>query len=464
MPQQTITHDVFFRPEQTGTYALLPIDLPGGTVRLDVQYSYSHRIGAEPQFQGGNTLDLGLFDERGIAFLEAGFRGWSGSERDSFYITSKHATPGYLAGPLNPGRWNVMLGLYKLAPEGCQAKLTIVITTDQSQPADPAGARSITGLPSSIVKPAFAPWLRGDMHCHTWHSDGELSPAELVALARRRGLDFLAITDHNTTSSQRELASLTDPGLILVRGIEITSFRGHFNAWGSSEWVDFRIENPEMMAAALQHARTCSRALTACNHPKPDGPAWEYPEVAGYDCIEVWNGPWEDLNQAALDFWLGQLARGRRIPAVGGSDFHNRAGDGTGIARLPGNPTIWVYTPSAPGEANILQAVRRGHVAISETPAGPLLELRAGTSLPALGGDSLPRPDDEIDMRVRCLKGKGYWLRLLDERGVLFERKIRAADETVSTGLPVTSSLYLRAELRDANGSMKALTNPVYLD
>ena len=50
-------------------------------------------------------------------------------------------------------------------------------------------------------------WLAGDLHAHTVHSDGALTVPELAVLAVERGLDFLAITDHNTISHHAELAS-----------------------------------------------------------------------------------------------------------------------------------------------------------------------------------------------------------------------------------------------------------------
>jgi predicted metal-dependent phosphoesterase TrpH len=37
-----------------------------------------------------------------------------------------------------------------------------------------------------------------DLHTHSYCSDGQLSPAELVALARRQGVRVLALTDHDT--------------------------------------------------------------------------------------------------------------------------------------------------------------------------------------------------------------------------------------------------------------------------
>lgn len=40
--------------------------------------------------------------------------------------------------------------------------------------------------------------LKGDLHIHTGHTDGEESPEMSAALYRRAGFDFIAITDHNT--------------------------------------------------------------------------------------------------------------------------------------------------------------------------------------------------------------------------------------------------------------------------
>src|SRR5690242_2579552 len=137
MPTQTVVHDGTFRPEQEKTYVHLPFDVPSGATEVAIEYSYSNRIGSSPLLRGGNTIDLGVFDSRGIDYLQAGFRGWSGSERLSVRIGETEATPGYLAGPLTPGRWHVMLGLYKIAPEGCSYRVEIAIATEPGRA--PAG-------------------------------------------------------------------------------------------------------------------------------------------------------------------------------------------------------------------------------------------------------------------------------------------------------------------------------------
>lgn len=43
-----------------------------------------------------------------------------------------------------------------------------------------------------------ADWYRGDFHVHTNASDGAYPPSLVAGIAKAEGLDFVAITDHNT--------------------------------------------------------------------------------------------------------------------------------------------------------------------------------------------------------------------------------------------------------------------------
>ncbi len=465
MPIQTIALTGAFTPQQEKTYVHLPFDMPPHAIRLDVEYEYSQRIGSDPTLRGGNTLDLGVFDERGIDFLNAGFRGWSGSEKMAFFITPAAATPAYLAGALNPGRWHIMLGLYKIAPAGCEYTVRITIeTVPVFSPADKP--RSGEGRVGDAAPRRALPqpqWLRGELHCHTLHSDGDMTPRELVQLACARGLDFLAITDHNSISCQRELATLEDPGLVLIRGVEATTFRGHWNIWGIPDWIDFRVQAPADLRAAIERAHALG-AVTACNHPKPFGPEWEYADVTDCHCVEVWNGPWTRLNQMALDYWTRILRANRRVVAIGGSDYHRTRQLTEDPPRAPGAPTTWVYVSEPPSADVILRAIRAGHVALSSAPDGARVELRAGEDSAALGGDARARPrNGKLATRLSVLRGAGMILSLLDQNGILQQAPIAQGEQVLEVELAVENSAYVRAELRDAKAGLCALTNPVYL-
>lgn len=462
--QTHTVHEGIFEPAQEKGYVHLPFTVPAGAVRLDITLSYGERISSDPLAGGGNTIDLGVFDERGIAFMDAGFRGWSGSERLAVFIAETDATPGYTPGPLLPGVWHVHLGLYKIAAHGCPYRVAVTVTSERGHRPPALPATITVRLPCSTPPARHAPWLCGELHCHSWHSDGECTPAEMVALARARGLDFLAITDHNNVTNQHDLAALADPGLILIPGFEVTSPKGHFNVWGISDWVDFRVTRAEQMAAALQRAKELG-GVTSCNHPKPYGPPWEYDEVDGYDCLEVWNGAWVILNQHALDVWTRQLARGRRLPAVAGSDWHRLREVSAQIKRAPGAPVVWLHVPEPPSPAAILRALRRGHIALANDVDGPLLDLRAGDDEGPMGGDATPRPaDGRLAVHVRVQRGAGGRLQLLDQSGVLFEQTMRGDDEHVAAHVAVAGSLFVRAELRGDDGAMLALSNPIYLE
>src|SRR5215469_10096349 len=91
----------------------LPVEVPPGSSALRVDLAY------DPS--GGAGLDLGCFGP-------AGFRGWSGGARRSFLITSSLATPGYLPGELEPGTWQVVIGLHRIPAAGVRYELTAVAT------------------------------------------------------------------------------------------------------------------------------------------------------------------------------------------------------------------------------------------------------------------------------------------------------------------------------------------------
>ncbi len=67
-----------------------------------------------------------------------------------------------------------------------------------------------------------------DLHTHSHHSDGVLSPADLVARAAARGVSLLALTDHDTvTGCDAARVACAAAGIRFVAGIEMsTQWRG----------------------------------------------------------------------------------------------------------------------------------------------------------------------------------------------------------------------------------------------
>lgn len=65
----------------------------------------------------------------------------------------------------------------------------------------------------------------GDLHCHTTLSDGSLGIEEVIVQAKRMGLDFLAITDHDTLSSSSRAKVLGDRyGVKVIPAVELSAW------------------------------------------------------------------------------------------------------------------------------------------------------------------------------------------------------------------------------------------------
>lgn len=446
-------------PDQTLTYPLLPFEVPPQAERIEVSYRYAGAIGSDPHLTGGNTVDIGIFDSRGAAFMAEGFRGWSGSARTAFFISTTEATPGYMPGPLPPGIWSVCLGAYKVAEAGCAYEVTIQITQgDAPAAADFPPRLPLSADPRPDVQTASG-WYKGELHCHTVHSDGDSSPAEVVRRAEALGLDFLAIMDHNVQSQQVDLASISTP-LMLIPGTEVTTYRGHWNTWGAGPWIDFRVLSEQNMQAAVDMALAAGY-LISCNHPKPFGPEWAYPEVTGFHCIEVWNGPWPAANDVALAYWDDKLRAGARIAAVGGSDCHFHKTEHP--AKLA-NPTTFIHCGGAPSPAALLGNLRAGHAFISEAPDGPELILSAGG---VLMGDSIRPEGTSAAFTIHTRRAQGKTLQIVTAEGVVYQDPVTEAEWQRTIEVRVAQTPFVRAMLVSGGPedlTVHAISNPVYIE
>jgi len=341
----------------------LPFDVPPGAAALRVDLDYD---------ASGAVLDLGCLGP-------AGFRGWSGGARRSFVITAWSATPGYLPGELEPGTWQVVIGLHQIPPAGAPYRVVTEVAGRagrlepgaRDEPVPPAADRP---APRALPGADGMRWLAGDLHAHTVHSDGVMTVPELARFAAGRGLDFLAVTDHNTVSHHRELpGAAARHGIVLLPGQELTTDRGHANALGELPWVDFR-EPPDAWLEATRRGG----GLLSVNHPYGGQVSWTAPMRQRPPLIEVWHWSWLDLRWTApLSWWL---AWHPGATAVGGSDWHRPGSDAP-----PGSPTTWVLSQAAEPAA-VLGAIAAGRVAVSASRDGPVL-LRVDGELVAVGAE-----------------------------------------------------------------------------
>jgi hypothetical protein len=286
--------------------------------------------------------------------------------------------------------------------------------------------------------PAYAvegEWLAGDLHVHTTYShdsyggpsDDNTGPEEVYTLgwsvgeqfthASTRGLDFLAITDHEDIRSQQD-AGFGAGGVIPLPGYE-NSLGGHAQMLGATQVYD----NGDESAAAVQALADALRAdggVFQVNHPAegsvdfPQDADWTYLYDMQPDTVEVWNIsrlyqpplPSASSNDDAVRYWEGWLDRGAKVAATGGSDTHWRS---TFAAQGVGQPTTWVFARERSAAA-ILEGLRAGRTFISHQPPtlqGPRLFLEGQGTM--VGDEVAPG----TPLRVRVEGATGMSLRLI---------------------------------------------------
>ncbi|MBO9697103.1 MAG: PHP domain-containing protein [Sphingopyxis sp.] len=450
------------------TYREVPFDVPEGTERITVTLSYDKA--------NRTVVDMGVWDP-------ARFRGWSGGTRDRFTIAPGDATPGYLAGALPAGHWKLLLGVPN-ARAGSRAAYSIGVSFDR------AGTRNAS---AAIADPPLgdAPgWYRGDLHMHDAHSDGSCRsrggrkiPCPLfrtVAAAADTGLDFIAVTDHNTTAhfgGLRELQPYFDT-MLLIPGIEVTTFGGHANIFGPARFVDFRVGTAAVPdIAALQRAVAASGAILSINHPAlPSGEqcmgcGWTWPgtDYRAVTAIEAINGTTTDGPLAGLGFWYARLNEGHRLAGIAASDNHDpdvAPGNPPPGPAPVGRPRTVVHADALSIPA-ILDGLRAGNVFLDiEGTSTRILEVEAmaGRQRAAMG-ETLPG-------RRRITIGA----HVIDAAGALSELVLNgqptgARHEVSSGNARLTWTLdagqacgWLAVNVRDGRGKPLLIGNPVYLD
>ncbi len=442
--RRTVTVRYTPADRESGRYQYVPFDVPEGTARLAFGYSYDRAGGA-------NVVDLGILEPGSIDLGTPTFRGWTGGERTEAFIAAAEATPGYWPGPIPAGRWQVSLGLYKIAPPGVDVEVWLEAT-----PGPAAAVPALARRPAEPLRRG-ARWYSGALHVHSVHSDGKLTIPELGRLAREAGLDFIAHTDHNNTAHQMD--AVPDDGLLRIVGEEVTTPGGHASVWGLAgvrTFVDFRVLPGDPRIADLVKAATSRGAVFSINHPASAcvGCGWEHAVPEGVTGIEITNGRHGEM-AAAMAMWDGLLRAGRRIVAVGSSDWHRPNGP-IDVA------SVRVLADELSSKA-ILEGIRAGKVVVmadGRTPP-PLLVARAGRARAgvgetlALGG----RRDARLDVTLPA--------------GLLGGRVDLVADGAVVASRPAASRLrfdrdvsadrYLRIHVYAADGSPRAVTNPVFV-
>ncbi len=173
--------------------------------------------------------------------------------------------------------------------------------------------------------------LRVDFHSHTSYSKDSLtSPERFVAVARRKGLDHVVITDHNSIAGALAAQAL-DPDLVIV-GEEIKTTCGEILAAYVTEEIPRGLTPQETISRLREQG-----AFISVSHPFDSrSGAWQLSDLLAIahqvDAIEVFNARImkPDANALAMEF-----AHAHHLPGTAGSDAHAAFELGKAVIVLP---------------------------------------------------------------------------------------------------------------------------------
>lgn len=412
-----------------GTYYTIPFEVPDSPIdRITVSYSYNRFSGNLCHKSNRvNIVDLGLMD------ASKRFLGWSGSARSTVFVGPFASTSGYLMGDIKPGEWHILIGAYKIPDAGLPVHYEITFTPLQPR------------------------WLVGDLHMHSTASDGKHDINTLAKMALNEGLDFIAVSNHNNYSENLNLPVV--PGLSLIPAVEWTHYRGHMNFFGVNAPFDnsFVANNEHEMEALVAKAKE-KGALVSVNHPKDSLCPYLWENEECFNLVEVWNGPMRKANVDGIAWWHNLLKEGRKIPLVGGSDFHRRGH----IVRFA-RPVNHVYTCS-PAAADILKAISQGHNYVSASVKGVQLSLQYGETMM---GDTAPKMDGQTLSISASRLRPGMQLKLINQDGIVAEWR-QFQNGKLEAEVPVTTEWRFAYLLVSRNlfgmDYVRAISNPIYFD
>ncbi|MEF8813678.1 MAG: PHP domain-containing protein [Halovenus sp.] len=196
--------------------------------------------------------------------------------------------------------------------------------------------------------------LKVGLHNHSeWSHDGRDPVEDLLARARRAGLDAFAVTDHdNIEGSLEAVRRAPEYGLVGIPGLEISSADGHVLAFGITETVPPGLPFSDTVdrihklggIAVVPHPFQESRHGVLANISRD--------ELAIADAIEVYNSR---LLTGRANRQAERVARERGLPMTAGSDAH--------ISEMVGRAITNVAAETRDVES-ILEAIRQGHTTV----------------------------------------------------------------------------------------------------
>jgi predicted metal-dependent phosphoesterase TrpH len=173
--------------------------------------------------------------------------------------------------------------------------------------------------------------LKIDLHVHTHYStDSLITLKEVITYSKKRGLDGVAITDHNTLKGALRLKTRD---MIVIPGIEISTLNGHLLGLNVNTLIPAELNIEETIRRIHE-----AGGIAVAPHPSVFYKSPPSRQICSYDAIEVMNAssvPFQLFTRLSKNFavHLG-------LPQTGGSDSHYAPELGAAYTIVEADPDI----------------------------------------------------------------------------------------------------------------------------
>jgi len=161
--------------------------------------------------------------------------------------------------------------------------------------------------------------IKLDLHIHSEYSgDGIGSPTEIIKNLQKRGLQGMAITDHNTLEGSLKALKVAPKDFIVISGLEISTLDGHMIALDVKESIDRELSIEETVEKIIDLGGTpivphLFRNMSGIKKDKLKRIHTKIPAIEVFNSCSV---PHSNLKTA-------KVAKEFNLGGTGGSDSHD---------------------------------------------------------------------------------------------------------------------------------------------
>jgi len=186
-----------------------------------------------------------------------------------------------------------------------------------------------------------------------------MSPEKIVRVARSKGLDGIAITDHGTLLGALETANYASEDFLVIIGAELALKEGEIIGLFLKEEIR---SNTILRAIDEIHEQG---GIVVLPHPFKRNDRWDPEIIERIDAIEVFNARGEPKKLASKNSLANSLAQKYDKSSTGGSDAHFYFEVGRGFTLVSGNLSL----------NDIKLAIVEGRTSGEGRPSSPFVEM-----------------------------------------------------------------------------------------